>query len=265
MSPTELRFATKSDDGELQLVGYPNGDGFLGRFVAEVKEAHLGEAELIATRALMVTLSYYSTKFDVPVNIYQVQTTEVRTGTKRVSFVGPTINAPLVSGPELNFGKEFRVYASLYREGLNSNSPSYQFLCFFKIIESILERRNRMALEAKALGESFSRPRDVVPTKASEQRSWLKEVFPPQYSWDTAELSFIFPGESLGKKVSSIIQQELRPIRIDIAHTLDWKSGELMSPVDDPIHMERIYRWLPLTKYIVRRLLRTEFPNEFLI
>ncbi len=40
---------------------------------------------------------------------------------------------------------EFRLYASLYREALNSLSLRYQFLCYYKIAEGISARRGRLA------------------------------------------------------------------------------------------------------------------------
>src|SRR5207237_8471609 len=80
--------------------------------------------------------------------------------------------------PHLN--DDFCHYASLYREGMNSNSAFYRFLCFYKIIESIPARRRRTAEAAKQAGEEVRRFREVMPVNRDEVIALLKEV----YSWE---------------------------------------------------------------------------------
>ena len=59
------------------------------------------------------------------------------------------------------FDHEFRFYAGMYREALNTDSPVYRFLCFFKIIEGLKGRRGRIAKELD--GEALSRNGEILP------------------------------------------------------------------------------------------------------
>lgn len=77
-------------------------------------------------------------------------------------------------------------------------------------------------------------------------------------------LDSIFQPESLGKKFGDVIDNILTPLRVDIAHALSSKSGDLTLSVDDLLHIQKVNKWLPLTKCIVRRMLKDEFPEEFL-
>jgi hypothetical protein len=77
-------------------------------------------------------------------------------------------------------------------------------------------------------------------------------------------LSSIFPAEALGKKFGYVIDKILTPLRVDVAHALSSASGELTLSVDEILHTQNVNKWLPLTKCIVRRMLKDEFPAEFL-
>ena len=72
-----------------------------------------------------------------------------------------------------------------------------------------------------------------------------------------------FPLEALGKKVSHVIDQHLRPIRLRIAHAV-LDSGELTLSPDEPNEERELIEWLPLAKCIARRMLKNDFPAEFL-
>jgi hypothetical protein len=72
-----------------------------------------------------------------------------------------------------------------------------------------------------------------------------------------------FPAEILGKKVANVFERNLQPIRVRIAHAV-LQSGELVQSPDEPEEEREIIKWLPLTKCIARRLLKNEFPLEFL-
>lgn len=77
-------------------------------------------------------------------------------------------------------------------------------------------------------------------------------------------LDSIFRPEVLGKKFGDVIDQILVPLRVDIAHALSLQSGELTLSADELLHTQRVNNWLPLTKCIARRMLKDEFPAEFL-
>ena len=74
----------------------------------------------------------------------------------------------------------------------------------------------------------------------------------------------IFVAEAIGKNFEYLIGNFLKPLRHDIAHTLLQGSGELTLSADELLHRKRLNEWLPLTKCMVRRMLKNEFPDEFL-
>jgi hypothetical protein len=260
----DIRIHCTTPDGTLEFVGSPNSKGFLSRIeIPFLVASSFNDAEIKAYRALAVPLSGWSVHLDVPIYVFRVQSVELRTESSRVSFLAPFLEVPLAV-PSAAPTAEFRGYASIYREALNTNSPVYQFLCFYKMLESLMARRNRLNLEAKAKGVDLDRSREVVPRNPQEFVPWLNTIFPVRPEWDDFALHQIFLTESLGKKASHLIERELRPLRNGIAHALFAAGGEIALSADNALDAERVNKWLPLTKCLVRLLLRNCFPREFL-
>ena len=261
----QIRLYGETEDGQFVFTGLPNEKGFLGRIVSEPFDAaSMNDAERKAYRAVASSLSNWSAHIDTPLYVYQVETTEVRTGNTQMSVTNPFWEVPFAVAPTAQLKPEFRGYAGLYREALNSNSYVYRFLCFFKIIEGILTRRARLGVEAKKTGASFSRPAEVLPSKPEEYVPWLNAIFPVRGEWDAMALDSIFRKGVVGRKIKYVIDNELYPLRVEIAHALFSESGEPTLYADELLHVERVNKWLPLTKCIARRMLKNEFPGEFL-
>ena len=76
--------------------------------------------------------------------------------------------------PTAIMSKEFRSPAGLHREALNSNTPAFQFLCYYKILEGIKKRRQRLIAEAKAAGAEIPKPPlQIVPSDQADFLPWL--------------------------------------------------------------------------------------------
>ena len=165
-------------------------------------------------------------------------------------------------GPEEWLDAALATYGSLYREALNSTSTVYRFLCFYKIIESLYQRRDRLMHEAQQNGARLHHPREVIPGEANDFLPWLNAIFSVRHEWDDLDLATIFRQEALGKKIRRLYQDELRVVRNSIAHAL-LDAGELVASPDDAIPHGEVDKWLPLTKCIVRRLLKNEFAANF--
>jgi hypothetical protein len=56
---------------------------------------------------------------------------------------------------------------------------------------------------------------------------------------------------------------ELRNLRDQIAHSI-MDTGELSLSLDDLVQLQRVSKWLPLTRCIARRMLKNDFPTQFL-
>jgi len=85
----------------------------------------------------------------------------------------------------------------------------------------------------------------------------------PQPRTEQHGSALFFPLEALGKKVSHVIDQHLRPIRLRIAHAV-LDSGELTLSPDEPNEERELIKWLPLAKCVARRMLKNDFSVEFL-
>ncbi len=257
-------FTAETDDGYFKLFGKPNPRGFLGQITAEAVYAQdAQDARIKVSRALTSSLSNISMQLDVPIAVYQADMIELQSGNRFMSIVSPYPAWPMLIAPTATMSKEFRAHASLYREALNSNTPVFQFLCFFKIIEGIQERRERLALEAKVAGTTPNAPSHVIPSDEADFVPWLRAIYHVGRDWDYITLASIFVPEARGKKINRIVDDYLRPIRVRIAHAV-LDSGELTLSADEEMDMQQVYKWLSLTKCIVRRLLKSDFPDEFL-
>ena len=256
--------STETDSGVFEFTGLPNRRGFLGKLVLESIDAENREdAERRAYSALASVLSSFSVHLDLPMHIFQTDVIELRTGNIHISTTTayPQFSYEFLRPATINV--DFRFYASFYREALNSNTPVYQFICLFKIIEGIQTRQNRLAAEARGNGTVFSRPREIVPADVQEQMVWLNELFTNRQRWDAEALSYIFPQEAVGRRIRDVVDNLLRPVRVGVAHALSADSGEPMMYADNAINIGRVVYWLPLTRIIARRLMRMEFPDEF--
>lgn len=256
---------SRTKDGEFRFKGYPNAEGFLGKVESfEFKARSRDDAKKKAYRALTPSLSNWSIHLDIPLEVYQIDTLELATGSKQMSMTNPYWEAPFAVAPSAEMKPEFRGYAALYREALGSNTPVYRFLCFYKIVEGIQDRRRRLATEARLAQREPARYKEFLPSAQDEIRVWLNAIFPVRRNWDAMTLDTAVPPDVRGKRFSAVIHNTLRPLRVDIAHALSSASGELTLSADELLHVQRVNMWLSMTKCIVRRMLKNEFPTEFL-
>ncbi len=263
-SYTQILVRAFTPEGSFVFRGIPNKKGFLGKIqIDELHAENLKDAAMKAFRALSSGLSNISIYLDVPLHVYQVDATELSTSTSLISILTPFPVTPLVAVPVETMGSDFRLYASLYREATSSNSPSYQFLCYFKIIEGIRVRHQRRASEAHARGAPIpSSPPEYIPAGPEGQRTWLASLFPLKQEWNEIALAEVFPQEAVGRKLNDVVDKELDGIRNKIAHAI-LRSGEPTALIDDGHDGLLINKWLPLTKCIARAQLRNEFQEVF--
>jgi methylamine utilization protein MauJ len=255
-----------SPDGTFHFIGLPNEKGFLGKIESDPFAANtFNEADQKAFRALVPSLSYWSAELDIPLSVYQVESTEITTGNKQTGIIPPYPNVPWIGLPVAQLEPEFLGCASLYREALITNSLPYRYLCLYKVIEGILGRRARLAAEARRAGREPRRfVLEDVPGERDKFVAWLNSIFSVRMEWNDMIFTGIFVPDALGKSFGYVIEKFLRPLRVKVAHALSESSGELTMSADELLHIRELSRWLPLTKCIVRRLMKNEFPSQFL-
>jgi len=265
-----LRFECRTPNGTFVFTGFPNEKGFLGRVESEPFDAiHFSDAALKAHQAIASAFSNMSVYLDVPVNIFQLDVIEVRTGSVRISIRMPFREVPGGMPPINEASEQHQKYASLYREGLNSNSSNYQFLCLYRIIEGLRERRQRIrgeaARDAKQKGETPpSYKEEKIPADKADQLIWLNSLFPNPRQWSDMALDSVFIMDILGRRIGNLIDkgQELHKLRNKIAHAV-LDSGEGVISIDNGLDIDRVEAWLPITKFLARYLLKEAFPDMF--
>lgn len=118
-----IKLNCNTDDGNFVFHGFPNPEGYLSYLETEPFHAEqIADATIKAFRALTPVLSNTSVYLDVPLHVYQITVVELRNNNSRVNLVVPYQAAPLVKIPIENLTSDYRVYAGVYREALNSNS-----------------------------------------------------------------------------------------------------------------------------------------------
>jgi hypothetical protein len=258
-----IRIQTGIADQAIAFRGYPNPQGFLGRIESDPFQSDSFEdAHSKAHHLLAPILSTFAAELDLPVRVYRTLLIEQQTGARSMRMTMPALEAALNYPPHPVIGTEYSYYASLYREGLNSSSIAYRFLCLFKIAEGIRARRTRVTKERLADGKPPIRIIERFPLSSADLVHWLSSTY--VRDWHDRALEQIFRPEIRGKKFNHVIDVHLVPLRNTVAHAI-LDSGELGMSSDDILKLDKVQYWLPATRVIVRRMLRNEFPSEFLL
>lgn len=255
------------DDGHFEFIGTANQNGFLGKLTSKsIRARDRFHAEEIAFRALAPSLSEYSLQLDIPLEIAQIETKDLSTESCHVTITVPFFDVPMIVAPLSRTEPDFRGVASLYREALNSNSPVYQFLCLFKIIEALRARRKKLQRAAKATNLNHTPSlSEVFPTAYHDIRTWLDTLFYVRPAWSLAALDSAVPLEVRGRSFDDVIGDLLNPLRVNIAHALFEDTGrELTISYDELTDTRKIAKLVPMVKCIVRRMMKTDFRDAFL-
>ena len=155
---------SQTDDGTFSLIGKPNSRGFLGQIIAQAMPAtDAQDARTKVYRALASSLSNIAIELDMPISVYQSDMIELATGNHFVSIMSPHVERPMEIAPTATMTKEFRGLAALYREALDRNTPAFQFLCYYKILEGIRKRRDRLI--AKGEGCQCGNSENPAPSR----------------------------------------------------------------------------------------------------
>lgn len=129
----------------------PNRAGRLARVHLAVHANTFADAEKHAHDAVMPVLSWLAFEANVAVEVVATAITEQATSTRQVSarMMGRVHAATEPRGWST---AELRPFLAAYREGLNSTSPLYQAISFYKIIEGARAFQKRRTREAIRVG-----------------------------------------------------------------------------------------------------------------
>jgi hypothetical protein len=245
------------DGQRLELRGIVNPDGKLSKLIVETAARSFADAEAIAFGGATPFLSSLSFGLDVPIRISQMDVTQLSTGNSSMTYVCP-YNEVAPEGGEFNNIPYVQSLLSLYREGINSQSPNYQYLCWYKIVEGINVKREAETAKSKAaLPMKYS---ERIEKTQIEQRLRLQEAFPFIASCGVNDSAWdhIVPDEVLGWKFNRVRQQKLEPLRNQIAHMISEPSGDLSLSPDSRENARQVTKWISLLRFIARVMTMNE-------
>jgi hypothetical protein len=242
---------------KLEIVGKANSHGRLGKLSVEVPASSFSEAEDIAFGAVGPFLSVLAFELDIPIRVAQLDVTQCSTQNASMTYQCP-FPEMVPTGIEQNNTPYAQSLLSLYREGVNSNSQNYQFLCWYKIVEGVNEKRASDGAKMKeAPPPKFP---ERLEDSAIEQRKRFGEIFPvirvagvADQNWD-----HIVPDEVRGWKFNRVREQKLEEIRNKIAHMLLEPTGDLSLSPDFRVTTREITKWFSLLRFIARVMIANE-------
>jgi hypothetical protein len=249
--------AEPNDIRKLEITGKANPTGRLGKLSLEVPASSFSEAEDIAFGAVSPFLSVLSFELDIPIRLAQLDVTQCSTQNASMTYQCPFPDM-VPTGIEQNNTPYVQSLLSLYREGINSNSPNYQFLCWYKIVEGVNENRaSDVAQTKQAPPRKFP---ERLEDSAIEQRRRFADVFPVIRAAGVADQNWdhIVPDEVRGWKFNRVREQKLEEIRNRIAHMLLDASGDLSLSPDFRVTTREITKWLSLLRFIARVMIANE-------
>jgi hypothetical protein len=220
---------------ELRVLLVPNGDGRLSKAVSKLHAKNFGDARSTVFSHLGPLLSRLAFEADAPLDVLQVDATEIATGDHDRAAVLRGQTRRFVAYPEIKVPPPFfRAAFGIYREGLNSTNPFYALLCFYRVAEGVIAYRARQSSYAVAHGVDPTRPTAVV-----EDLDEISKDFPDVVGWKCSRAS-----TWLGMNY-----------RVPVAHGLEGALHE----ADDMKERDRYWRAVPLARQVAHKLLEVEW------
>jgi hypothetical protein len=242
---------------KLELKGAANAEGRLAEVTVEMRAAGFTEAEERAFGAISPFLSSLAFDLDIPVSVARMHVTQLGTQCASITYTCP-YSEVLLGGEEFKNVPYVQSLLSLYREGINSYSPNYQFLCWYKIVEGINCKRAEEASQ-KRPAPVLKFPERLANTKVG-QRKQLEEAFPfikaagsSNDMWDD-----IVPDEVLGWKFNRVRQEVLEALRNKIAHMISDASGDFSLSPDSRENLREVTKWVSLLRFMARMMTMNE-------
>ena len=242
---------TSYEDGDTAFELVPNRRGRLGKIRTVLRAESAGDAHKKAYRLLNPFLCDLSYRYDIPIEVLQINVAELATltlgGVKDDDFHEKTFDPEQFLGDGLYYGElpHYEFFTRLYREGVNSSSVDYGFLCFYRVAEGIIKLRRKGIVE-----EEGKSPEEVTGP------SVVSEVV------EGDEASKAFPADILGESLWTAFKR-LEDDRVKVGHAFLHSEDLLESHADiisDRLEgEEQAGTRRAQARYIARRLLQTEY------
>jgi hypothetical protein len=230
-----------SDTGAANCI--PNAEGRLAKVSARLTADGFAAAERSGHDRLMPLLSRLAVETDCAVDLRATVVLELATGAFMVArtAVGEHRTVPDLKGKMTD---ELSPFLAAYREGLNSLSPMYGALCFFKVIEGVSTLYTRRMRAAKAGS-------DPAPTNPLDGRVPTTAAALSQPDDGTQQTIQPYLGKTFRE-----VEEALKPvIRDAIAHLTPGRDVLVADRLDD---LERCRTSVPILRYVARAILTQE-------
>lgn len=254
MVATLLIVHTSHEGEETSFQLLANEQGRLGQIRTVLRAKSAEEARKTFHRLLHPFLCDLAFRYDIPVEILQTNIVEISTltvsGIKNDDFREKVFDPDKFLGIGIDYRAglpNYEFFTRLYREGVNSSSVDYGFLCFFRIAEGIIFLRRKRVAE-------------------NEERSWKDvprpDVFSDSEIVEGEEASNLFPKEFMGESLWSTYER-LKNDRLKIGHAFMNEEDPLRMSIDivaDRLEgEEQAATRRAQARYLARRMLRSEF------
>jgi hypothetical protein len=220
-----------------------NKRGRLSQVHLALDAESFADAEKFAHDIVMPILSRMSFELNVAVEVTATIMVEKSTMIQSIhaAVVGTAQSVQSVEGP---MTPELRPYLSAYREGLNSNSPLYQALSFFKVIEGVKK------FHIKRLRASTSNSASNIPDPGSHSIPSSID----QISIDSEWTRICFT-PYLGLSFDEVVEKVRQTIRDAVAHISPGMELRTADYYEDDQTCRLI---APVLRYMARVLIQTE-------
>jgi len=187
-------------------------------------------ARCLFQRAVLPILDHLAYLNNCPILIDKISYNDPKNGCQTVDFIGPYHKVP-ISKTVTVLQEKMRPVYSLYREAKNSFSDFYRFLCYYKILEGLLNSlRADYVQTAKAAGIDIKIPRQLVPDHP-ELQDHLRE--------------------HVGKPLKAFFDNVLTPeFRNAVAHFGTTDHGVL--DMSDPLHLAKYAGMIHISELCAR-------------
>ena len=221
-----------------------NSAGRLASLEMLVVASDFSQAEGTAHDYMQVFLSRIAFEADCAVEIRATFISELALGTTQLgaTVIGSVSQLPDISG----FGShpEMRSLYAIYREGLNTTSPLYQAISFFKVIEAVRAISIRRTRLAATNGEPvptdpMSRMLPVAAVETETEAPWTQARFEPY----------------LGRTFGEVFELTKDPIRNAAAHMLPGKDTLVPDSLPD---IQLCREKVPVLHFVARKLIEHE-------
>lgn len=242
-SGLQIELATPEGSASNVVRIAPNKQGRLAQVRLTVTADSFAAAEKKSHDEVMPVLSRIAFEADAALEVTAVLMTEEAT---HIRSVGATVIGSVQPAPELEglMTEELRPFLAAYREGLNSNSPLYQALSFYKVIEGVatfaVKRARAVSRGPQSTpGDPLARTIPADLSELPETTEWARAAFTPY----------------LGKSFSDIKDSVSDTIRNAVAHLTPGRDVRVADYLGD-IHACR--EVLPILRYVARSVIREE-------